>query len=1144
MHFSLDRNYSKFINLSLFIMKKILQFLAILLSIISVSTTLYSQCFPFPKSNTCHPLLSGMSYGFNDMDGDGIPEMYYGDKKGSIIINKRLNDTYNRIGVIAHEGGNTKGRGIEFYDIDGDFENEAITYRFNGVSVSYKNSLNGYGAAILYPWLGSYIVDHIFSDCNNDGFKELYYISGSNTNNKMYTLKNINGLLGGADSVQLLGTLNYMAIGDINADGYKDIVVSANGTNQGFNILKGGPSGFTTSFYNATNIDYRFTIGDLNGDNYPEIICQYYGSLSGIALKIFQNNGGTTFTALPLVELNQVFPAVDADVLVTDFDDDQLMDVVTSSKDSLIKLKGDGALGFSQIVTFRLLDSGRLLSGDFNGDAKIDFAVMQSNLSLFLGADSIQNDKSKFYSGGAGSISYLFDMDGNGLVDIIEDRWITYQSKRGVFDYSPAWISNQNLISGLGIFAVADFDGDGLGDIIAEDYSVYPYKFRLYTGANGFYIGVAPAYTFPQRYITPRMYPAFLNTDSISDLVVVQQLSGIDSVITYIGTANGTFTLGSRFTSPAYTFLNPIIKDLNNDGKADIVSCSEVANSIRSWKGLGNGFFTVGSNIQQPGNVVPHGITVGNIDNLGNDEVIVSAFNTFSSGDFDIYTVNSNLQLTWNNSLNMTPYNCEEIKLYDFDKDGFLDLKGGASQTVNCYYRGNGSLTGFIDDTTRANPGSYSFPPLYTDPLGYDDFIAYLSEYRPAHKKSLSVDALAPSQACNGKVLTLRSDYTGLSTYSWNTGDTTSSIQVSNDGDYFLTINTSPGCSFNSDTITLNFVNCDSVWPGDSNRDFIVNQEDLFPINLNYNDSGSLRAVVSNVWAPWASSDWSSNYAFNDKKFIDSNGDGAINEMDTIAISQNFSNTYAARSSGEIPVVANTPQLFFVKIQQGVTQGDTIILGLYAGTAGSQFVATSGFSLDISYDGSKVQSGTGTFKFDNNSFLGNRGIDWLSIERISGNSITSSIGVKSGTTVNGYGKVGELSFILNQSLATSYQFTYSIANSSYSGYSGQLLPLDQTSGAITFTTTGLSDITSSSIQILGSNPLRGGQEVMVKADHFKGDLEARWMNMNGQVIDVQSKLVNDNFLLLHAPFTAGIYILQISDGVNRAYTKVVVAVAK
>ncbi|MBK7966895.1 MAG: VCBS repeat-containing protein [Bacteroidetes bacterium] len=590
------------------------------------------------------------------------------------------------------------------------------------------------------------------------------------------------------------------------------------------------------------------------------------------------------------------------------------------------------------------------------------------------------------------------------------------------------------------------------------------------------------------------------------------------------------------------TLFKSNFKDLNNDGKADIVSASYLASTIRSWRGLGNGGFVAASNISPPN--FPTGITVGNIDNLGNDEVVVTEFSGFGSADIEFYTVNSNLQLTLNNSIMFTPYSCNNIKLYDFDKDGFLDLIGGYSQNKNCYFRGTGSLTGFIDDTTLAEPGSYNFPPLYTNPTGYDDFIAYSSEYRPAHNNNLSVDALAPSQACNGKSLTVRTDYTGLSSYLWNTGDTTSSIVVSNEGNYFLTINSSPGCSFNSDTITLHFVNCASVWPGDANRDFIVNQDDLFPITYNYNDSGLTRATSSNVWAPWASSDWNTYFNFNDEKFIDCNGDGAINVFDTVAVSQNFSNTYAARPSDVIPQVTGTPQLFFVKIQQGATIGDTVILGLYAGTPGNGFNATSGFSINIAYDGSIVQTGTGNFEFDNNSFLGSRGTDWLSIERISGNAITSSIGIKSGALVNGDGKIGELSYILNQSLTSSYQFTYTISNSSYSGYAGQLLPLDQSSGAITFSTTGLTDIASSNLQILGSNPVRGGQEVVVSVAQFKGVLEARWMNMNGQIIDVQNKLANDNFLLLQAPITPGIYVLQITDGINRGYTKVVVGVGK
>ena len=288
----------------------------------SISTTAYSQCVPFPKSYGCHPLHSGLSYGFNDIDKDGIPELCYGDRKESTIINKWDNNVYLKIGVIPFEYWYTQGRGIEFHDFNNDGENELVTFTAGGIGVSSKNSLNGYSAPIFQLWTnGSYVRDQVVVDCNNDGFKEIYGIDASRK--RLYILKNINGVLGGIDSIQLLGTLKYMAFGDINFDGFNDIMVSADGTNTGFNIIRGGASGYTTSFYNASGVNYRFNIGDLNGDNFPEIVCQQ--NTSKVAILIFQNNGGANFTALPLIQLSQDIPTVDADVIITDFDIDQLL---------------------------------------------------------------------------------------------------------------------------------------------------------------------------------------------------------------------------------------------------------------------------------------------------------------------------------------------------------------------------------------------------------------------------------------------------------------------------------------------------------------------------------------------------------------------------------------------------------------------------------------------------------------------------------------------------------------------------------------------------------------------------------------------------------------------------------------------------
>jgi PKD repeat protein len=79
------------------------------------------------------------------------------------------------------------------------------------------------------------------------------------------------------------------------------------------------------------------------------------------------------------------------------------------------------------------------------------------------------------------------------------------------------------------------------------------------------------------------------------------------------------------------------------------------------------------------------------------------------------------------------------------------------------------------------------------------------------------------------------------------------------------------------------------VWPGDANSDLEANHYDMLTIGLNYGMEGPFRVDASNAWYGQFAQNWST-YQINgtNNKHGDCNGDGVINELDTVAISQNF----------------------------------------------------------------------------------------------------------------------------------------------------------------------------------------------------------------------------------------------------------------
>jgi hypothetical protein len=100
------------------------------------------------------------------------------------------------------------------------------------------------------------------------------------------------------------------------------------------------------------------------------------------------------------------------------------------------------------------------------------------------------------------------------------------------------------------------------------------------------------------------------------------------------------------------------------------------------------------------------------------------------------------------------------------------------------------------------------------------------------------------------------------------------------------------------------------VWPGDTDADLIVDNNDLLPLGLYYNATGAPRASASIVWVGQNSIDWGQLQASGiDVKHADCNGDGVVNSSDTLAITTNYSQTHLfAPVDNTVEKIATNPE--------------------------------------------------------------------------------------------------------------------------------------------------------------------------------------------------------------------------------------------
>ena len=136
-----------------------------------------------------------------------------------------------------------------------------------------------------------------FDYFDNDGSIDFVGTTGSNVNVDKYIGNGTGGFtLSGTYPANSLGFgTPYLAkSADLNADGFKDIVVLNTGTSLNYcTSLLGTSTGSFSPFVNVLGGKIgSVNIGEFNGDTYPDIVCNYYGS--GPNLTLYFNDGATT----------------------------------------------------------------------------------------------------------------------------------------------------------------------------------------------------------------------------------------------------------------------------------------------------------------------------------------------------------------------------------------------------------------------------------------------------------------------------------------------------------------------------------------------------------------------------------------------------------------------------------------------------------------------------------------------------------------------------------------------------------------------------------------------------------------------------------------------------------------------------------
>jgi len=617
--------------------------------------------------------------------------------------------------AVAYNTGAVSSNSLAVADVNGDGKLDLLVLSVCSSSSSCTNGVlsvllgNGDGTfqtAVNYSSAASSSEALAAADVNGDGKIDVVIASECN-NNTSCSNGLLSVLLGNGDGTfQSATTLSSgavyadaVAIGDVNGDGYPDLLVanrcnnSSNCTNGTVGVLLGNGDGtFQAAVQYGSGGLYpqSLAVADLNADGKLDLVvsneCQSNANCQdGSSATVLLGNGDGTFQlSASYASGSDNFDEIEEEpftaVLVADANGDGKPDVVvtnscagnftcTTGSVNVLLGYGDGTLQAGVIYQPGGWDGYGLAAADVNGDGKPDILVANqcqtSNCSNGAVSVLLNNGDGTFQVGGSypsGGEYTLWaatgDVNGDGKADVV----LTNEC-----------VSNSDCSQGtVGVLL-------GNGDGTFQTPITYP------TNNNGQFVVLAD-----------------VNGDGKLDIVLADECSDSNctsgAVIVMLGNGDGTFQPGVSYNSGGLYALGLAVGDTNGDGKLDIMvtnecqSNSDCSGSVGVLLGNGDGTFQPAVGYNTGGNDAG-AIQAADMNGDGKLDIVVenNCLSNCSSGGISILLGNGDG--TFQTAVSTaTPQSLgwQSLVVGDFNGDHKLDVASGGSDAL---LLGNGDGT-------------------------------------------------------------------------------------------------------------------------------------------------------------------------------------------------------------------------------------------------------------------------------------------------------------------------------------------------------------------------------------------------------------------------------------------------------------------
>lgn len=480
-----------------------------------------------------------------------------------------------------------------------------------------------------------------------------------------------------------------------------------------------------------------------------------------------------------------------------------------------------------------------------------------------------------------------------------------------------------------------------------------------------------------------------------------------------------------------------------------------------------------------------------------------------------------------------TPLSVDSVQKQDV-------LCNGATGNPACVYISGGTPPYtykwlFWNTTFNCSPALSAgiFPFKYTDNNGCTDTVDVVIN---ALNTSFTAQVLYAST--DSVVVTVRN---GTAPYDYYWGGPTITFGATKDtlgwkyipqGAYSGYVKDANNCQTN---IFRNLAQSGDVWPGDSNYDGIVDNNDLLPIGLAYGTSGNIRYGGSNQWIWQYCEDWADTLANGTNyKHSDCNGSGVVNADDTLAITLNYGLNHP-RSGMDEPR-GGVPMLRVQMVPDTLADGQTVVAHLLLGDAQNTATNVYGLAFTFNYDADVVDSTEVSIQFNNNSWLCNTPADHIDIDKkfYGPGMIKTALTRIDHTTRSGNGEIGNVSMKITTGNINGKNLAYYAMNCYITDLvvidnNGNLLAVDAgaDTATIEYEPTGISQLSLNNGVDIYPNPATNVLHITSKANAIQ---QITVTNLLGEVVLQSNTPPTQHTTINTTALAQGIYVIRILAG--------------